>query len=308
MSSIWLIRVSIQVGRSIWSVFCQGFVSSRYNRRRWGSDAWVKGLRQSGEKDGATFRNWKWELTRFIDRRYWPNSFNAHRLMLYAFSIGFPKMEELTGRLFSATYEEGENISSIECLSRISKELGLEGVEEMLRTDAMKREVIEQDDFAKDDMEIKWVLGKPPYPVEESRSLSSTIDTIWRELTLLRLLLVCFECWTEMVTTLPAMLSYPFCTSLLFGTSLNVVITCSHFLFVAYQPIQGAFSSRPSKPPFANNWSVEWKVREQWLSVALGNQRLTTPRPSPFPLLSSLFHISFHLLFWCLLLERLLLL
>ena len=65
--------------------------------------------------------------------------------MLYAFSIGFPKMEELTGRLFSATYEEGENISSIECLSRISKELGLEGVEE----------VIEQDDFAKDDMEIK---------------------------------------------------------------------------------------------------------------------------------------------------------
>ena len=38
---------------------------------------------------------------------------------------------------------------------RISKELGLEGVEEMLRTDAMKREVIEQDDFAKDDMEIK---------------------------------------------------------------------------------------------------------------------------------------------------------
>ena len=75
--------------------------------------------------------------------------------MLYAFSIGFPKMEELTGRLFSATYEEGENISSIECLSRISKELGLEGVEEMLWTDAMKREVIEQDDFAKDDMEIK---------------------------------------------------------------------------------------------------------------------------------------------------------
>lgn len=30
-----------------------------YNVRRWGSDTWVRSLKKSGEKDGATFRNWK---------------------------------------------------------------------------------------------------------------------------------------------------------------------------------------------------------------------------------------------------------
>lgn len=35
-----------------------------YNRRRWGSDGWTQGLRASGRKSGAMFRDWRW----------WPNT------------------------------------------------------------------------------------------------------------------------------------------------------------------------------------------------------------------------------------------
>lgn len=75
--------------------------------------------------------------------------------MMYARSIKFDNTEELNKRLFSATYEEGENISSVDFLVRLADELGLQGAKKMLSSNDFKQEVLEEDDFAKNDLEIK---------------------------------------------------------------------------------------------------------------------------------------------------------
>ena len=55
-SSIWeLVRTERTITRTCSTRILRG----SYNKRRWGSDAWVAGMKQSGEKDGALFRNWK---------------------------------------------------------------------------------------------------------------------------------------------------------------------------------------------------------------------------------------------------------
>ena len=90
-----------------------------------------------------------------LENRFWPNSFHAHRLLMYARSIDVKNMEELNQRIFSATYEEGENISSIDFLVQLADELGLKGAKKMLYSNDFKQEVLEEDDFAKTDLEIK---------------------------------------------------------------------------------------------------------------------------------------------------------
>ena len=75
--------------------------------------------------------------------------------MMYARSINFKNMEELNRRIFTATYEEGKNISSIDFLVQLADELGLKGAKKMLCSNDFKREVLEEDDFAKTDLEIK---------------------------------------------------------------------------------------------------------------------------------------------------------
>ena len=134
-------------------------ITGRYNEKRWGSDLWVRGLVRSGEKDGAHFKNWKYGLLFLHFHRVWPNSFNAHRLVSYARSINFKKIDELNYRLFLRTYEEGGNISKIDELVQIANDLGIEGAEDMLRSDRFKEEVLEEDDFAKDDLEIQFGLS-----------------------------------------------------------------------------------------------------------------------------------------------------
>ena len=128
-----------------------------YNKRRWGSDSWVTGMKRSGEKDGALFRNWKYCLMGRSTPRVWPNTLNPHRLLAYARSIHFPKITELIERLFSLTYEEGENISSIKVLERTAKEIGLEGAESVLRSTQFFEQVVDEDEFAKRDLEIKFM-------------------------------------------------------------------------------------------------------------------------------------------------------
>ena len=132
--------------------------NNRYNIKRWGSDSWVRSLRKSGEKDGAYFKNWKYSVFNLVLYRFWPNSFNAHRVMTYARSIHFKNLEELNKRLFQMTYEEGKNISLIEELIALANDIGLPGVDEMLHSDQFKRDVIEEDDFAKDDLEIQYIF------------------------------------------------------------------------------------------------------------------------------------------------------
>lgn len=103
-----------------------------YNRRRWGSDGWTRSLRAKGEKVGAPFANWQ----------VWPNTLHAHRLMRFA---GEAKGSELKGALFEACYEQGKNISSIECLVEVGVGCGVGTAEELsdfLRSDADSREVM----------------------------------------------------------------------------------------------------------------------------------------------------------------------
>ena len=78
----------------------------------------------------------------------WPNTLNAHRLLAYARSVHFPRTTELIDRLFSLTYEEGENISSIDVLTRVANE----GV---LRSTQFIEQVVDEDEYAKRDLEIE---------------------------------------------------------------------------------------------------------------------------------------------------------
>lgn len=80
------------------------------------------------------------------------------------------------------TYEEGKNISLIEELAALGNEMGLEGVEEMLRSDRFKSEVLEEDDFAKFDLEIQYGWVHLTNQLEESPTLLLMTSTIWKEL------------------------------------------------------------------------------------------------------------------------------
>lgn len=86
-----------------------------YNKRRWGSDAWTRSLRQQGQKVGAPFREWKW----------WPNTLKAHCLVLFAEERGISS-SAAKAALFQALYEEGANISSDKVLAELAEsKLGL---------------------------------------------------------------------------------------------------------------------------------------------------------------------------------------
>lgn len=62
-----------------------------------------------------------------IDNMKWANSFLAHRLLQWAKTEG--KAHELEERLFEAVFVKGENISDVEQLVSIAKELGLSETE-----------------------------------------------------------------------------------------------------------------------------------------------------------------------------------
>ena len=87
--------------------------------------------------------------------RFWPNSLHAHRLIYYAQSIHFNNVHGLILRLFEATYEEGKNISKIETLLDIANEVGLEGAQAVLQSNEFEEEVLEEDTYAKFDLEIR---------------------------------------------------------------------------------------------------------------------------------------------------------
>lgn len=106
-------------------------------------------------KDGALFANWKYVSDSVMIFRFWPNSFNAHRVLAYARSRNFKNIHDLVLTIFRAVYELGENISLIDTLSRLAEQVGLYGVKEMLESDQFIEEVLEEDDFAKCDLEIQ---------------------------------------------------------------------------------------------------------------------------------------------------------
>ena len=75
--------------------------------------------------------------------------------MMYARSINFENVHKLALTIYNAAYEQGENISLVETLTRLAEQTGLYGVKEMLESDKFIEEVLEVDDFAKCDLEIQ---------------------------------------------------------------------------------------------------------------------------------------------------------
>ena len=87
-------------------------------------------LVQSGTPDGATFTTWKFRA----------NTFPGHRLVALARQHG--KTHEANLALFEATYEQGRNISDLDVLIRIGKQLELPEVEEWIHSDEGSLEVL----------------------------------------------------------------------------------------------------------------------------------------------------------------------
>jgi predicted DsbA family dithiol-disulfide isomerase len=106
-----------------------------YCRRRWGGAGWTKSMIASGKKDGATFGNWKW----------WPHTLKAHQLIQFlcshnpiinksqyrdnsssSSSSSSSMSDRVNQALFRAEYEQGENISNIDTLIEIARQLLLQ--------------------------------------------------------------------------------------------------------------------------------------------------------------------------------------
>eukprot|EP00959_Pyramimonas_sp_CCMP1952_P311231 6513498-Pyramimonas_sp.AAC.1 len=110
----------------------QGEDMEAYCRRRWGGSGWTQSMIRDGKSDGALFENWS----------VWPNTFQAHRLVLLADKAG--KGHEAKEKMFEMTYERGMNVSSLETLCLAGDELELDGVHEYLDSDKGVQEVNQQ--------------------------------------------------------------------------------------------------------------------------------------------------------------------
>lgn len=108
-----------------------------YCRRRWGGAGWTKSMIASGKQDGAIFGNWKW----------WPHTLKAHQLIQFlcshnlinnknsdsdssednnnslSSSSSSSMSDRVNQALFCAEYEQGENISNIDTLLGIARQL-----------------------------------------------------------------------------------------------------------------------------------------------------------------------------------------
>eukprot|EP00906_Rhabdomonas_costata_P027665 RCo039251 len=142
-----------------------------YNRRRWGGDGWTHSMRSGAKADGIAFADWKW----------WPNTLNAHRLMVLAQKEG--KAHELKERLLVRLYEHGENISDRDVVIRIGEEAGLPGVREFMGSDAGLKEVVEEDRKAKG-MDVD---GVPYFLINGKVDASGAQPTAWWVRTLQKL-------------------------------------------------------------------------------------------------------------------------
>ena len=119
-----------------------------YNIRRWGSDHWTFSLRNNSRRDGLEFKNWQ----------TWPNSLHGHRLVQYAGKKqGAEGQNRAKDILFRMVYEDGKNISNVQCVTEAAKELGLEDAEAYLRSDEDVDVILSEDSQAKSSLKISGV-------------------------------------------------------------------------------------------------------------------------------------------------------
>ena len=136
-----------------------------YNRRRWGSDGWVAGMKQSSKADGCKFENWGNQNPDSM----WANTLNAHRLMHYVRqTLGWPKIHNFKKLMFQCYYEKGWNISDVGTLIEVGVLGGLDRqkLEKYLNSDDGKQEVMIEDRQAKKE---DGVSGVPYFKVQGLR-------------------------------------------------------------------------------------------------------------------------------------------
>ena len=127
-----------------------------YNRRRWGSDGWVAGMKQSAKADGCKFEHWGRQNPDSV----WANTLDAHRLMHFVRKrLGWSKVHTFKKLIFQCYYEKGWNISDVGVLTEIGVLGGLDKqeIETYLRSNEGKPEVLEEDRRAKDEDNISGV-------------------------------------------------------------------------------------------------------------------------------------------------------
>ena len=76
----------------------------------------------------------------------------------YAHDCNFQNIAHLLQLIFEAIFEEGKNVSSVETLVQLAKEAGLEGAEDVLSSNQYIKEVLEDDDFAKNNANNNFIL------------------------------------------------------------------------------------------------------------------------------------------------------
>ena len=127
-----------------------------YNRRRWGSDGWVAGMKQSALEDGCRFENWGNHNPNSV----WANTLNAHRLMHFVReNLGWSKIHDFKKLIFQCYYEKGWNISDIKVLIDVGVLGGLDKteLEEYMSSDRGKQEVLAEDRKAKTEQRVSGV-------------------------------------------------------------------------------------------------------------------------------------------------------
>ena len=127
-----------------------------YNRRRWGSDGWVAGMKQSSRPDGCKFENWGNQNPDSM----WANTLHAHRLMSFVRKKhGWSQIHAFKKLIFQCYYEKGWNISDINVLIEVGALGGLdkEELKAYLNTDEGKQEVMTEDRRAKNEDHVSGV-------------------------------------------------------------------------------------------------------------------------------------------------------
>jgi len=127
-----------------------------YNRRRWGSDGWVAGMKQSALEDGCRFELWGNHNPNSV----WANTLNAHRLMYFVREkLGWLKIHDFKKLIFQCYYEKGWNISDIKVLIDVGVLGGLDKteLEEYMSSDRGKQEVLAEDRKAKTEQRVSGV-------------------------------------------------------------------------------------------------------------------------------------------------------
>lgn len=142
------------------SIAIDGVDMEEYCTRRWGSSNWTNRLREEGRKSGAPFENWKWIA----------NTMKSHRLVKFANERYGVDTGVANSAIFKALYEEGKNISLVDALVDIGRDLNLQNeneLREFLESDEGENEVKAEIEKGRRTYKIS---GVPFFVIEPERS------------------------------------------------------------------------------------------------------------------------------------------